>query len=230
MGYRHYKVYCETENTSKDVILLDGSPIPAKCPESDEHVIDPSKTAQVNDPSAKEVVTQMEKNDKILRSWCAWADTNDNGEAEFCVPVPVGGRWVAYGDVEFQTRHFGDYVKIIEITDLDRLIAWAMAMEQDPNAQAPLDDAVVQANGYPLYPVLGHYDERDFPEEMPANAKGTIKPGMSMSFQYAITEAQPIGGYGYIPGSFYFRVIAQKADGQGIGHKCQISIDWAENE
>jgi len=177
----------------------------------------------------QEVITALEKNDKVLRAFCAWADTDSNGAAEICIPIPTDGRWVAYGDAEFSIRHMGDYVSVIEITDLDRLIAMQIALSIDPNATAPVADSVVQANGYPLYPVLGHYDERAFPTTMPANAKGTIRGGMGMTFQYGITEQVPVGGYAFVPGNFYFRVVGQKATGHTTGFTLQISVDWAQN-
>lgn len=176
-----------------------------------------------------DVVTSMEKSDKTLRSFCVFAETNSSGIAEVCIPVPSDGRWVAYGDAEFQDREMGDYISILEITDLDRQIAWGMALAANPNATAPVADSVVQANGYPLYPVVGHYDERAFPSTMPANAKGTIRGGMSMTFQYGTTEAQPVGGYGFIPGGFYFRIVAQKATAIAA-KKFQVSVDWAQPE
>lgn len=175
------------------------------------------------------VTTAMEKNDKTLRSFCAWADTDINGQAEFCIPVPGDGRWIAYGDIEFNERHFGDHLSVLEITDLDRNIAMQMAVGMDPSATEPLSDETVRENGFPLYPVVGHYDERGFPDPLPANSKGTIKGGMTMDFKYGVTEAQPVGGYGFIPGYLYLRICGQKADGQTTGHSCQLSIDWAEN-
>lgn len=175
-----------------------------------------------------QVVTAAELNDKTLRTFCVFADTNSNGEAIMSVKVPDSGRYIAYGDIEFEQRHFGDYVKSIEVIDIDRLIAWQIALSLDPNASEPVSDETVQGNGYPRYPIIGHYDEKNTADMANSNTDGTIKPGMAMTFQFGITEAQPIGGYGYIPGGMYLKIIAQKADGQTTGYKCQLSIDWAE--
>lgn len=176
-----------------------------------------------------EVYTQMEKNDKTLRVVYSISTTNSNGEAESCIPIPSSGRAIAYGDAEFEVRHFGDYIKIIEITDLDRLIAWQIALSQDPGATAPVSDEVVQSIGYPQYPCLDHYDERSLPNPLPPNTKGDVKGGMGMTFQYGSTETQPVGGYGNVPGNFYLRIVCQKAEGHTeSGQKCQVSIDWAE--
>lgn len=185
--------------------------------------------ANGNKPVVNEVTTQYEKNDKTLRCMCAFAETDSNGEAEFAIPVPTNGRWIAYGDVEFESRSFGDYVKLIELTDLDRVLALMVAQQIDPEATTPVDDATAAAAlSLPLYPVLGHYDERGLPDPLPANAKGNPKGGIAMSFQYGITEAEPIGGYGKLEGLMYLRIVAKKASATS-GIKCQLSIDWAES-
>ena len=62
---------------------------------------------------------------------------------------------------------------------------------------------------------------------MPANAKGDIKGGMAMTFQYGVTEAQPVGGYGTLFGMFYLRIVCQKKT-KISGYECQLSCDWAE--
>lgn len=183
-----------------------------------------------NTSVGNEVTTQMEKNDKDLRMVCGWTTTDANGEAEFAWQIPAKGRYVAYGDLEFETRHIRDSVVTLEVTDLDRLIAWQIALQMDPNATEPVPDSVVQANGFPDYPVVGHYDERELPGTPSANTKGNPSGGMSMIFQYGITEAQPVAGYGFIPEGMYLRVIAKKDPNATpqAGVVCTMSIDWAE--
>lgn len=188
----------------------------------------------LKDHTPKDVVTQMEKNDKTLRCICAFATTDSTGAAKIAIPVPQPGRWIAYGDAEFETRTFGDYVSKIEIQDRDRLIAWQVALEQDPNATQPASDQTIidLGNSIPggpflLYPILGHYDEKAFPSPMPDSALGDIKGGMAMTFQYGDTEVQPVAGYGFLPGSFYLYIEIQKVVAEA-NHKVQISIDWAE--
>jgi hypothetical protein len=175
-----------------------------------------------------DVTTAYEKSDKTLRCVCAFAETDTNGVVEFCIPVPSTSRWIAYGDIEFKNREFGDYVSTIELTDLDRLLAMQVALGIDPNATQPVDDATAAAAlGMPLYPVLGHYDERGMPDPLPTNAKGNPRGGISMSFQYSITEAEPIGGYGQMLGGMYLRILAKKKTASA-GQECQLSIDWGE--
>jgi hypothetical protein len=184
--------------------------------------------ANSNKPPKSNVVTASEVNDKTLRTFCVFNETDANGQAEFIVLVPQSKRYVAYGDIEFEQRHFGDYVSKIEVVDIDRLIAWQTALAINPAATEPVADEIVQANGFPFYPVIGHYDEKATASMQNDNTVGTLKGGMAMTFAYGLTEAQPIGGYGELPGGFYFRVCAQKAQGHGAGYKCQLSIDWAE--
>ena len=178
-----------------------------------------------NKPVINEVTTQYEKNDKTLRCFRAITETDADGLAEFCIKVPEPSRWIAYGDIEFEEREFGDYISLIEIIDHERLIAWQIALAIDPDATEPVSDATVLANGYPLYPVIGHYDERNL--ETTDFTKGSATGGIGMTFQYGITEAEPIGGYGYLPAGMYLRIIGKKKTAVS-GKKCQLSIDWAE--
>lgn len=179
-----------------------------------------------NTPSKREVITQLEKNDKTLRTIWAMATTDEAGLATIAIKVPDTGRHVAYGDAEFENREFGDIVLKLELSDLDRLIAWQIALAMDPEAVAPVADEVVQANGYPMYPVLGHYDERNLDANAP-NKQGTMGGGMAMTFKYGVTEAQTVGGYGHLPGGFYFVIVGKKATATA-GQKFQVSVDWAE--
>lgn len=195
-----------------------------------------------------DVATVLERDDKGLRTFCGFATTNEAGEAEFCIPIPQPQRFIAYGDMEFDSRHMGDYIKKIRIEDLARLIAWGVALAIDPNATEPVSDATIQAmpaeqlpggKALPNYPLLGAYEELKFPDlQADPFVKGTFYPGMAMTYQFGPTEATPIGGYGELPGGMYFIVVAQKSataptiQGQtGLaGYVCQMSIDWAEKE
>jgi len=207
-------------------------------PGADQSDFEENYLPNANQTPKIEVVTQYELNNKTLRCLCAFNTTNSNGTAIFAIPIPGEGRWVAYGDAEFEVRHMGDYVSKVEVRDLDREIAWGLALAQDPNAQAPLDDSVVISLGdqvpggpFPLYPIVNHYDEKELPNPLPENAIGDIKGGMSMTFQYGNTEVQPVGGYGFIPGGLYLYIEVQKAAGHtAAGQMCAVSVDLAEND
>lgn len=177
----------------------------------------------------QEAVIQAEKNDKTLRCFWAHTVTNASGLARFAIQVPGSKRFIAYGDAEFEQREFLDCISKIEVSDLDRLIAWQIALSINPSAEEPVSDATVIATGDPRfanYPVLDHYDERGFGAPG-ASTSGTVLPGMGMSFEYGITEAQPIGGYGEIPGGMYLVIECQKETAVA-NKRCKISIDWAE--
>jgi hypothetical protein len=177
---------------------------------------------------SRNVITAAEVDNKNLRTMAGFADTDSNGEAEIVIPIPSNGRWLAYGDAEFDTRHMGDYVKTIEVEDIDRLLAWQLALMANPSATSPLSDAAVQAaTEYDLYPIMGHFDERDI-DQGNTNIVGTLVGGMTMTFQYGITEAQPVGGYAFLPGGMYFRIVGKKASGHTTGFKFAVSLDWAE--
>jgi hypothetical protein len=178
--------------------------------------------AQANAVQRISVTTAFETRDKTLRSVCGFEETDESGVAEYCFPIPAshGGRWIAYGDAEFQVRHMGDYVAMIEEVDLDGIIP--------EEARA----------AFPSYPSLGWYEERELPNPLPPSTKGDIKGGIAMTFQYGSTEAQPIGGYGWLDGYLYLRIRLKKAadaptlpgkTGQA-GYKSAVSIDWAEND
>lgn len=178
-----------------------------------------------NKSPKSQVVTQYELDNKSLRTIAVFCQTNSSGIAKVSIKIPSNGRYVAYGDAEFEEKEFGDYISKIEVSDLDRLIAWQMALAQDPNATNPVDDSVVQANGYPLYPCLEHYDERTI--ETSSNTAGTIVGGMTMNFQGQPSEAQPVGGYAFLPGDMYFIIECKKVTAVA-NKKCQISLDMAE--
>ena len=171
------------------------------------------------------VTTDLEVDDKTLKTFCGFATTDANGVARVAVRIPAGGRFVAYGDAEFENREFGDRVSKIEITDKDRLIAMQVALALDPNATEPVSDETVAAMGeFPQYPVLGFYDERSI--EPTAQTEGEIYGGMCMTFKYGQTEAQPVAGYAYVPEGMYFVIECRKAT-PVAGQRLQVSVDWA---
>jgi hypothetical protein len=197
-------------------------------PSSDQTDFENNYKANGNKSPTASVITASEVNDKTLKTFCVFNETDETGLVEFVVPVPQPARYIAYGDIEFKEREFGDYVKNIELVDLNRLLAWQAALANNPEATEPLPDEAMQANGLPYYPVIGNYDEK-LADEMQADqhTRGIVKSGMAMTYQYGVTEAEPIGGYGFLPGGFYFRIAAQKATAEA-GKKCEVSIDWAE--
>lgn len=231
---------------SKDAVVLAAVLAAALLVADPDDITDPvTGLATLRGEVPSEVVTQMEKNDKTLQSCFAFGITDASGRAEVRYPIPAAGRFLAYGDAEFEVRHFFDRIVGIHIRDDDRLIAWGVAMAMDPEATAPLDDAVIQSltaeqmggvGPFPRYPILGGYEDQEL-EPGPAIFEGgppAWGPGMSMSYKYGMTEVGPVGGYAYVDGLFYFVITCQKgercpeAERGGIG--VQISIDGAKKD
>lgn len=195
--------------------------------------------SQAARPTTVEVVNQMEKNDKDLKAMCMFAITDEDGIATVECPVPAGGRYIAYGDAEFENRHFFDRVIGIEVCDKDRLIASQIggalgAGTLDDASMRALPSVVGSALGlgrdatpaemdaqfgagnwdFPAYPTLKTYHEDSFPASPESFAGGPPQwsSGMSMTFKYATTEVSPIGGYGYLPGGFWIKITCKKGE------------------
>lgn len=179
----------------------------------------------------KKVAGPLEVDDKTLKIVSGFASTDSSGDATFVLKVPTGGRYLCYGWAEFATRHLGDYVSKVEVTDLNRQYAWALALAINPNATQPLSDATIQAQGtYPLYPIVEHFDERSLTSD--GNTQGTFYGGMAMKFNSNVSEAKPIGGPALIPGGLYIKIVATKKPSLTqilkTGIDCQLSLEWAK--
>ena len=189
---------------------------------------------------AQEVTTQFEKNDRTLQCVFAYGLTDANGAVEARFPIPAAGRFLAYGDAEFEVRHFFDRITGILVRDDDRLIAWQAALAGDPGATEPLPDAVIQSltaeqlggvGPFPHYPILGGFEDQDLTPGPALYENGPPQwgPGMTMTFQYGGTEVGPVGGYAFVDGNFYFVITAQKGErcpaNERAGIALQVSID-----
>jgi hypothetical protein len=145
--------------------------------------------------------------------------------------IPANGRKVAFGDAEFEHRAMGDYVRTINVEDLDRILAWGVAFSLDSSATEPMSDEAMRQitiagyGNFPLYPILDYYIERDLVSS--DLNEGTVHGGIAMTYQFGATEMQPIGGYGNLPGDMYMVLECQKATATA-GEKCSFSIDWGE--
>lgn len=194
-----------------------------------------------NSPQPNDVATQMEKNDKTLKTAFAYGITDENGIVEAKYPIPADGRYLAYGDAEFEVRHFFDRIIGIYLRDDDQLIAWMVALMMDPGATEPVADAVVQSleglpgGPFPRYPILGSYEDNEINDGPPLYAGGPPKwgAGMSMTFMYGNTEVGPVGGYAFVEGDFYFVIRAKKGErclGSKAGIAFAVSIDGAKKD
>jgi hypothetical protein len=153
-----------------------------------------------NQSPKSEVVTQFEKDDKILQLACACADVGLDGYATIEIKVPgtysAGpGRWVHAGRVWFDPEHVGDKVEKVEVVDKDGTIA------------------------PPGYVIRKWHDV----------AVEEVNRGWYIPIGNSGIEVQSLGGYGYIPGGLYLRVKAKKGEAQTTG-KLFLNLKWGEEE
>lgn len=165
----------------------------------------------------KEVTTQFEKNDKTTKLAKAKATVDANTKkATVLIKVPGtpgsgDGRWISGGFAIAEDYDKDDFATA-RIKDEDRLIAWQLALEQDPNSIAPLSDEDVIAVG--TVPVIG--DVSNYPyirsyteEEMEPENEGWYFWPVAMGNNIAPageTEVEALGGYGFLPSGFYLEI------------------------
>lgn len=184
-----------------------------------------------NKSPKSEVKTQFERDDLTIKM-AKIKETIVDGECrvELKVPGILGsgdGRYLAGGYGMLDTYDPDDYI-ICTVEDVDRVIAWQIALAQDPESVAPVSDATVQALGtYPNYPIVGSYTE----EECGASNEGWyFWPCARGGNDAAIgeIELEPLGFYGFIPSGFYlvFTIIRPNVSGGTI----RGDIIWGKRE
>ncbi len=91
-------------------------------PQADETTLNNIVSAHTGEPwiteSVQEVVTQEEKNDKVLKLACGLADVV-NGSAIISITVPSGGRYAAGGYCFTDAWTMGDKVTKVQVTHPD---------------------------------------------------------------------------------------------------------------
>jgi hypothetical protein len=160
----------------------------------------------------QEVTTQYEKNDKDLKLARGKADVDPNTKiATIYLRVPgtpgtQDGRYVAGGYAISSDYHEDDYVCVF-VEDKDRLIAWQVALSQDPNSTAPADDSIIQSLGqFPEYPILKSYSDTEAGIDNCGWYFWPLAKGNN-ELPSGECEVEPIGGYGFLPAGFYLKLI-----------------------
>lgn len=187
-----------------------------------------------------EVVTQYEKEDKVLRLAKAKGVVDETGTATVYVLVPGefgsgDGRWLAGGYGISEDYHPDDYV-CCHIEDKDRILAMMMAQSMDPEATAPVPDEVVQAAGviegigqaFPRYPLIQSYTDWDQPEENQGWYFWPLAMGNNLP-PIGEMEINPIGGYGFAPSGFYIKILYKRPEGITTG-SVRVNLDWGRKE
>jgi hypothetical protein len=147
-----------------------------------------------------EVVTQEEKNDKVLKLAGAIADFS-GGEAMISLLVPgtpggSDGRWAAGGYAFADAWTIGDRITKVQVVDTDNLL------------------------GYGAGTVLKEYYDSECAEP---NRGWYMYPAHSGTGEI---EIDPIGGYGFIPAGMYIEIYAECASST----KLVVDIWWAKTE
>lgn len=159
-----------------------------------------------NHSPKSEVRTQFERDDLTIKM-AKIKETVVDGECrvELRVPGILGsgdGRYLAGGYGMLDTHDPDDHM-ICTVEDIDRAIAWQIALAIDPQAEAPVSDATVQGMGdYPNYPIVGSYTED---EGDPENEGWYFWPLAKAGGNAPIgeIELEPLGYYGFVPAGFY---------------------------
>jgi hypothetical protein len=170
-----------------------------------------------NAPLLSEVTTQFEKNDKTTKLCKAKAQINAQTKtATILVKVPGvpgsgDGRFISGGFAIADDYDKDDYATA-RIKDEDRMLAWQVALAQDPNAIEPLSDAAMQAVGtlpeigdISKYPYIRSYTEEDLDPENEGWFFWPLAQGNNLP-PVGETEVEALGGYGFLPSGFYLEI------------------------
>lgn len=147
-----------------------------------------------------EVVTQFEKDDKVLKLFRAKAQVDQNSIALIEIKVPgdpeTEGRFVDSGMVWFDIHNPDDQIQILEIVDIDNIY------------------------GYGAGTILKKWHDDSADNEN----QGWYVPSTNSPLQ--VTS---LGGYGFIPSGTYIRIKAKKGQNQTSG-TLYLNIKWGKEE
>lgn len=153
-----------------------------------------------------EVVTQFEKDDKILKLARGSGTVDGNGQAIIEVTVPgtfngidpntADGRFVDAGRIWISEAQDGDYVKKVEIVDASNKI------------------------GYGAGVVIGRWHD----DEAAADNEGWWIPKTAGG-----VSVDSMGGYGFIPSEMVLRITVQRPQGVTTG-TAYLNLKWGKQE
>lgn len=180
------------------------------------------------------VTTQFELNNKDLKLAKMLASLPGDGSttsatASVKIPGTPGssdGRYIA-GGYAISADYDADDWCDVWVEDKDRMIAWQMALASNPSATAPVADSVVQANGYPTYPVVKSYVDT----ELSVANQGWYFWPLANNGQATASgecEVEPLGGYGFIPAGLYICCSYNRLT--KTSGSCRINLEWGKLE
>lgn len=203
----YYQILPEEEiewaNDSKLLTdIANGIAIVAKASDGSADITDVNEAINyLKDNLPKEVQTQFEKNDKILKLICTKGQTDATGLVTISIKVPGiyangDGRYVEKGIAFFGTKREGDKVVKVQVVDKDNVLGYG-------------------AN----FVVKTWHDE-----EAPSSDQGWY-----INSQVGYSEVDSFGGYGFIPAQLYLEVQAQSA-AQVAGENFYLNLKWGKVE
>lgn len=192
-----------------------------------------------NKSPRSEVVTQFEKNDKTTKLARAKAIIDpQTKKATILIKVPGiagsgDGRYISGGYAISEDYDKDDYATV-RVKDEDRLLAWQVALSQNPSATSPASDEMMQAIGVlegvgdiSNYPYIKSYTEDELE---PENAGWYFWPSSMGANAAPIgeTEVEALGGYGFLPSGFYIE-IAYHREVLTSG-SIRVNLEWGKLE
>jgi hypothetical protein len=187
------------------------------------------------------VTTQFEFNNKDLKlAKCKGQvdQATKQATAYLLVPGQFGvddGRWIAGGYATTDSFDPDDYASVY-FEDKDRIIAWALAKAQDPNATAPVSDETVQQMGvlpapfneaFPAYPIVKSYTDDDLPVENQGWYFDPVAQGSNLP-PVGYCDIEPIARYGHAIAGMYLKIVWTRAN-LDTG-TIRISVWWGKKE
>ncbi len=168
-------------------------------------------------PSLTTVTTLYELNNKDLKLARAASEVGSDGTATVTIKIPGtpgtgDGRYIegGYGTTEDYDK---DDFALVWVSDNDRLIAWQVALVQNPSASAPVPDSVIQGMGIvpgmgiamPNYPIVKNF----YDDEAPIDNQGwyfwPVAQGNNLP-PCGETEVEAIAGWAFCPSGLYFNI------------------------
>ncbi len=155
----------------------------------------------LKDLTLKEVITQFEKQDKTLKIASTSADVDENGYATALLKIPgVPGS----GDGRYLTSGIAFFSTH---QSGDKVISITI-VDQD------------NLLGYGAGVTIGSYTDSDVDS---ANSGWFMMPK-------GYLRAETIGGYGFAPAGFYFKVVGKKVSLGPTSEKMFVNFEWGKKE
>jgi hypothetical protein len=138
---------------------------------------DENYRAIANTTVAGEVVTQFEKNDKVLKLASATGSFEAN-EARCAIVVPSGGRHIAGGYGWSDKYFFGDRIREVNVLDLNDVLGYGASAVVKTYHDVEVED---KNKGWRLYPA--HQDSGEI-EIDPIGGYGFIPEGFALEIVF----------------------------------------------